>query len=94
MEFLSFNQMFFHGKRIPSRFISTFLRFEHFIIENFVIIVIIIIKIMRMQVLEKCVKFLSKMVKSNFNFNFYLNCFIAIKSKFCFLIIRLKNLIL
>ena len=38
MEFLSFNQMFFHGKRIPSRFISTFLRFKHFIIENFVII--------------------------------------------------------
>ena len=49
---------------------------------------------MSMQVLEKCVKFLSKMVKSNFNFNFYLNRFIAIKSKFCFLIIRLKILIL
>ena len=49
---------------------------------------------MRMQVLEKCVKFLSKKVKSSFKFNFYLNRFISVKSKYCFLMIRLKVLIL
>ena len=69
------------------------LKYKRLIIE-ICFIIIVFIKIMRMQVLEKCVKFLSKKVRSNFKFNFYLNRFISVKSKYCFLMIRLKVLIL